>query len=69
MAIAWRIRLRDVAARITYGCTADARIVLLTAFRKTKQHDQRQFDRAVQAQKSGQRDHRVPAAEVYERQV
>jgi phage-related protein len=37
-----RIRLRDVAARITYWCTADGRIVLLTVFRKTKQHDQRQ---------------------------
>lgn len=45
------IRLRDVAARVTYWCTADGRIVLLTAFRKTKQHDQRQIDRAVRAQK------------------
>ena len=37
-----RIRLRDVAARITYWCTADGRIVLLTVFRKTRQDDQRQ---------------------------
>jgi phage-related protein len=64
-----RIRLRDVAARITYWCTADGRIVLLTVFRKTKQHEQRQIDRAVRAQKSCERDHRAPAAEVYERQV
>ena len=40
-----RIRLRDIAARITYWCTADGRIVLLTVFRKSKQHDQRQIDR------------------------
>ncbi len=47
-----RIRLRDVAARITYWCTAEGTIVLLTVFRKTKQHDQRQVDRAVRAQKA-----------------
>jgi hypothetical protein len=64
-----RIRLRDVAARITYWCTADGRIVLLTAFRKTRQHDQRQIDRAVRAQKTCERDHRVPVTEMYERQV
>jgi hypothetical protein len=64
-----RIRLRDVAARITYWCTADGRIVLLTAFRKSKQHDQRQIDRAVRAQKVCERDHRSPVADVYERQV
>ena len=64
-----RIRLRDVAARITYWCTADGRIVLLTAFRKTRQHDQRQIDRAVRAQETCERDHRAPTAEIYERQV
>jgi hypothetical protein len=64
-----RIRLRDVAARITYWCTADGRIVFLTVFRKTRQHDQRQIDRAVRAQKLCERDHRAPAAETYERQV
>jgi hypothetical protein len=64
-----RIRLRDVAARITYWCTADGRIVLLTTFRKSKQHDQRQIDRAVRAQKVCERDHRPPVADVYERQV
>ena len=64
-----RIRLRDVAARIAYWCTSDGRIVLLTAFRKTKQHDQRQIDRAIRAQKTCERDHYGPAAETYERQV
>jgi phage-related protein len=64
-----RIRLRDVAARITYWCTADGRIVLLTVFRKTRQHDQRQIDRAVRAQKACERDNRVPVVEIYERQV
>ncbi|MGO8888917.1 MAG: hypothetical protein ACLQB1_04285 [Streptosporangiaceae bacterium] len=63
------MRLRDVAARVTYRCTADGRIVLLTVFRKTRQHDQRQIDRAVRAQKLCQRDHQGPAAETYERQV
>ena len=44
-------------------------IVLLTVFRKTRQHEQRQIDRAVRAQKTCQRDHRGTAAETYERQV
>jgi hypothetical protein len=46
-----RIRLRDVAARITYWCTAEGTVVLLTVFRKTRQHDQKQIGRAVRAQK------------------
>jgi len=64
-----RIRLRDVAARITYWCDSGGTIVLLTVFRKTKQHDQRQIDLAVRAQKACERDHRGPAVETYERQV
>jgi phage-related protein len=64
-----RIRLRDVAARIAYWCTAEGTIVLLTVFRKTRQHDQKQIDRAVRTQKACKRDHRGPAAETYERQV
>jgi phage-related protein len=64
-----RIRLRDVAARITYWCTADGRIVLLTIFRKTRQHDQRQIDRTVRAQVLCEREHHGPAAQTYERQV
>jgi hypothetical protein len=64
-----RIRLRDVAARIAYWCTAEGTIVLLTVFRKTRQHDQKQIDRAVRAQKLCERDHCGPEADIYERQV
>ena len=64
-----RIRLRDVAARITYWCTSEGTIVLLTVFRKTRQHDQRQIHRAVRAQKASERDHRGAAVETCERQV
>ena len=44
-------------------------IVLLTVFRKARQHEQRQIDRAVRAQMTCERDHRGPAAQTYERQV
>ena len=64
-----RIRLRDIAARITYWCTPEGTIVLLTVFRKTRQSEQRQVERAVRAQKVCERDHRGPAAEAYERWV
>jgi hypothetical protein len=64
-----RLRLHDIAARVTYWCTAGGTIVLLTVFRKTRQHDRRQIDRAVRAQKLCERDHRWPAADTYERQV
>ena len=64
-----RIRLRDVAARVTYWCTPDGKIVLLTVFRKSRQHDQRQIDRAVRAQKLCVSDHHEPATGIYERQV
>ena len=64
-----RIRLRDVAARITYWCTAERTIVLLTAFQKTRQHDQKQIDRAVRAQKLCEREHRGPVSGTYGRQV
>ena len=64
-----RIRLRDVAARVAYWCTSDGKIVLLTVFRKTRQHDQRQIDRAVRAQKLCESAHDGPAAGTYERQV
>ncbi|WP_255529715.1 hypothetical protein [Planomonospora sp. ID91781] len=43
--------------------------MLLTVFRKTKQHDQRQIDRVVRAQKICERDHWEPVTETYERQV
>jgi hypothetical protein len=45
--------------------------VLLTVFRKTRQHEQRQIDRAVRAQKKSpyERDHHGPVTETCERQV
>ena len=52
----------------TYWCTADGRIVLLTVFRKTRQHDQWRIDRAVRAQELCERKYHGPAAETYERQ-
>ncbi|MFI6575093.1 type II toxin-antitoxin system RelE/ParE family toxin [Nocardiopsis sp. NPDC050513] len=64
-----RVRLRGVAARVTYWCRPDGRIVLLTVFRKTKQHDQRQIDRAVRAQKICANEHDGPVVESYERRV
>jgi len=64
-----RLRLRELAVRVTDWCREDHTIVLLTVFRKTMQHDQRQIDRAVRAQKTCERDHLPPAAAVYERQV
>jgi hypothetical protein len=64
-----RVRLRDVAARLTYWCTPDRRIVLLTVFRKARQHEQRQIGRAVRAQSTCERDHNGLATETYERQV
>jgi hypothetical protein len=64
-----RVRLHQVAARVTYWCRHDGAIVFLTVFRKTRQHDQRQIDRAVRAQQVCERDHRGPAVRTYERQV
>jgi Phage derived protein Gp49-like (DUF891) len=64
-----RIRLHQVAARVAHWCKDDGTIVLLTAFRKTRQHGQRQIDRAVRAQQACEREHRGPAAQTYERQA
>jgi hypothetical protein len=64
-----RLRLAQVAVRVTYWCRPDGVIVLLTVFRKTRQHDRRQIDRAVRAQQSCERDHHGPAGQVYERQA
>ena len=38
-------------------------------FDKTRQHDQRQIDRAVRAQQACEREHRRPAEQTYERQA
>jgi len=62
-----RLRLAHVAVRVTYWCAPDGTIVLLTVFRKTRQHDRRQIDRAVRAQQVCERDHQRPVDQVYER--
>ena len=64
-----QVRLHQVAVRVTYWCRPDDSIVLLTVFRKTRQHDQRQIGWAVRAQQVCERDHRGPAAQTCERQV
>ncbi|MFG2075751.1 type II toxin-antitoxin system RelE/ParE family toxin [Nonomuraea maritima] len=64
-----RVRLGHVATRVTYWCRPDRTIVMLTAFRKVKQHGQRQINRAVLAQKLCDRDHRDLAHDLFERQV
>ena len=64
-----RVRLAQVAVRVTYWCRPDGTIVMLTVFRKTRQHDQRQIDRAVRAQQACARDHRWSAEHIYERQA
>ncbi len=64
-----RLRLAQAAVRVTYWCRPDGVIVLLTVFRKTRQHDQRQIDRAVLAQQACERDHLGPAGQVYERRA
>jgi len=56
-------------AGLSAAVRADGTIVMLTVFHKTRQHDQRQVDRAVRAQQTRERDHRRPAEEVYERQA
>jgi hypothetical protein len=64
-----RLRLARVAVRVTNWCRPDGMIVMLTVFRKTRQHDQRQIDRAVRAQQACEREHRRPAEQTYERQA
>lgn len=72
MPVAWPLPGRPCRARAQAdlgATTAERTIVLLTVFQKTRQHDQKQIDRAVRAQKTCERDHRGPPAEAYERQV
>ncbi|WP_323746048.1 type II toxin-antitoxin system RelE/ParE family toxin [Catenulispora pinisilvae] len=64
-----RVRLRDVAARITYWIRSDGTIVLLTVFRKSRQHEQAQIGRAVRAQALCRAEHRGPADGHYERKA
>jgi hypothetical protein len=50
----------------TYWLAPDQRIVLLTVFRKTRQREAAQVERAQQAQKVCQADH-APAEHSYDR--
>lgn len=54
------------AVRITYWLAPRQRIVLLTVFRKTRQREVAEVERALQAQKACEADH-GPAEHSYER--
>ncbi|MFC7258847.1 type II toxin-antitoxin system RelE/ParE family toxin [Streptomyces lutosisoli] len=64
-----RLRFRDIAPHITYWIAPNRTIVLLTVFRKTKQHDQAQIDRAVRAQKICEGEHHGVATDTYTREA
>ena len=64
-----RLRLRNIAPRVTYWITPMRTIVLLTVFRKTRQHEKGQIDRALRAQKFCEGAHHGPVAETYERKA
>jgi hypothetical protein len=55
----WELRLvlGDIDARITYWIAPDRRIVFLTWFRKTQQHEEKQIARAVLARKQCEAEH------------
>ncbi|WP_323378739.1 type II toxin-antitoxin system RelE/ParE family toxin [Streptomyces smaragdinus] len=55
----WELRLAlgDTNARITYWFAPGRRIVFLTWFRKTRQHEEKQIDRAVLARKQCEAEH------------
>lgn len=61
-----RFTLAGNAVRITYWLTSDRRIVLLTVFRKTRQHETAEIGRAHQTQKMCEADH-SPAEHFYDR--
>ncbi|WP_326605469.1 type II toxin-antitoxin system RelE/ParE family toxin [Streptomyces sp. NBC_01800] len=64
-----RLRLRDVAPRVTYWITPTRTVVLLTVFRKSRQHEQGQIDRAARAQKACASAHQGSVTETYERKA
>ncbi|GAB3243428.1 hypothetical protein GCM10027456_11880 [Kineosporia babensis] len=57
------------AVRISYWLAPGARVVLLTVFRKTRQVERAEVERAVAAQQACAEGHEAhaPATEVYER--
>lgn len=52
-----RIMLDDAKMRVTYWLAPERRIILLTVFRKTKQREDAQVERAHQAQKECEARH------------
>ncbi|MEV5609224.1 type II toxin-antitoxin system RelE/ParE family toxin [Streptomyces sp. NPDC052225] len=64
-----RLRFRDIAPRITYWITPCGTVVLLTVFRKTRQHEHAQIERAVRAQKICENEHHGPTTQTFERNV
>ncbi|WP_189320020.1 type II toxin-antitoxin system RelE/ParE family toxin [Streptomyces flaveus] len=61
-----RFIMEGNAVRITYWLAPNRRIVLLTVFRKTRQRETAEVERARQAQKVCEADH-GPAEHSYER--
>ncbi|WP_406271954.1 type II toxin-antitoxin system RelE/ParE family toxin [Streptomyces sp. NBC_00191] len=61
-----RFTMDGNAVRITYWLAPDQRIVLLTVFRKTRQREAAEVERAQQTQKVCQADH-GPAEHSYDR--
>ncbi|MCC3769124.1 type II toxin-antitoxin system RelE/ParE family toxin [Streptomyces sp. UNOC14_S4] len=61
-----RFTLDGNAVRVTYWLAPARRIVLLTVFRKTRQHEAAEVERAQQAQKVCEADH-DPAEHGYDR--
>ncbi|MFJ9455162.1 type II toxin-antitoxin system RelE/ParE family toxin [Kitasatospora sp. NPDC101447] len=61
-----RFTMDGNAVRITYWLTPERRIVLLTVFRKTRQRETAEVERAHQAQKACEADH-GPAEHSYDR--
>lgn len=62
-----RFHLGRTAWRISYWLAPDRRIVLLTVFRKTRNRETAQVDRAVAAQRACEARHQA-ATHVYDRQ-
>ncbi|MHC0434318.1 type II toxin-antitoxin system RelE/ParE family toxin [Streptomyces sp. O3] len=60
------LTLGDIEARLTYWITSDRRIIFLTWFRKTRQHEEKQIDRAVATRKLCEAEH-GPAHDVFTR--
>ncbi|MET4657290.1 MULTISPECIES: type II toxin-antitoxin system RelE/ParE family toxin [Streptomyces] len=61
-----RFTMDGNAVRITYWLASERRIVLLTVFRKTRQREEAEVERAQQAQKVCEADH-GPAEHSYDR--